>query len=169
MHGTYETVDGRPAVCFERRLRHPVERVWRAVTETGELAHGVPGTLELDRRRGGIARWSHEEAGAVEGEVTECEPPHRLAFTWGEERLRFELEPVDGGAACLLRLTQFLSAADIAARDAAGWAVCLGELERHLAGEDVEGPGSEPTDEWRRHFEAFVEQGFPSGAPVPGD
>jgi len=31
-HGTFETIDGRPAVRFERDLRHPVDAVWAAVT-----------------------------------------------------------------------------------------------------------------------------------------
>ena len=38
MNGTLSTVDGRPALSFERRLAHPVERVWRAVSEPDELA-----------------------------------------------------------------------------------------------------------------------------------
>ena len=38
MTATQQTVDGRPALRFERRLKHSVERVWRAVTEPAELA-----------------------------------------------------------------------------------------------------------------------------------
>ena len=36
--GRQEIVDGRPALRFERRLNHSVERVWRAVTDPAELA-----------------------------------------------------------------------------------------------------------------------------------
>ena len=36
--GTLETIDGRRALRFERRLPHSPERVWRAVTEPAELA-----------------------------------------------------------------------------------------------------------------------------------
>lgn len=39
MNGRQHTIDGRPALVFERYLAHPVERVWRAVTEPRELAH----------------------------------------------------------------------------------------------------------------------------------
>ena len=35
--GSLETVDNRPALRFERRLDHSVERVWSAVTEPAEL------------------------------------------------------------------------------------------------------------------------------------
>ena len=45
MHGTYEIVDDRSALTFERRLAHSVERVWRAVTEPAELAHWFPSVM----------------------------------------------------------------------------------------------------------------------------
>jgi hypothetical protein len=38
IEGTLEQVDGRPALRFTRRLSHPVERVWRAVTTYEDLA-----------------------------------------------------------------------------------------------------------------------------------
>ena len=38
MNVTQQIVDGRPALRVERRYRHSVERVWRAVTEPAELA-----------------------------------------------------------------------------------------------------------------------------------
>ena len=41
MHGTYETLDGRPAVRFERRLEHPVDVVWRA-DDPASCATGSP-------------------------------------------------------------------------------------------------------------------------------
>src|SRR3954468_651225 len=99
MHGTYDTVEGRPAVRFERPLAHPVERVWRAVTEPEELAHWFPAGVSVDLRVGGAIAFALGD----DGEVTELAPPRRFAFTWGEQLLRFELEPYDGG--CLLRFT----------------------------------------------------------------
>jgi uncharacterized protein YndB with AHSA1/START domain len=43
------------------------------------------------------------------GEVLEVQEPTRLAFTWGNETLRFELTPIDGGT--LLALIDELPAA----------------------------------------------------------
>ncbi len=40
MSGRLQTVDGRPALRFERHLRYPVERVWRAIT-TGRRYLGL--------------------------------------------------------------------------------------------------------------------------------
>ena len=31
--GILETIDGRPALRFDRTLAHSVERVWRAITD----------------------------------------------------------------------------------------------------------------------------------------
>jgi uncharacterized protein YndB with AHSA1/START domain len=38
MTATEQTIDGRPALRVERHLDHSIERVWRAVTESAELA-----------------------------------------------------------------------------------------------------------------------------------
>jgi uncharacterized protein YndB with AHSA1/START domain len=46
MDGTLETIDGRPAVRFERRLPHSVERVWRAVSEPAELERWFPAAAD---------------------------------------------------------------------------------------------------------------------------
>jgi uncharacterized protein YndB with AHSA1/START domain len=165
MHGTYETVDGKPAVRFERRLAHPVERVWRSITEPAELAHWFPSQVSGVLRVGGTLRFSFEGGMETEGDVTELDPPRLLAFHWGTELLRFELEPDGDGTR--LRLTHVLSSADQAARDAAGWHVCLDRLERSLSGEDATAPGAEPTGEWRRLYEGYEARGLPTGAEVP--
>jgi uncharacterized protein YndB with AHSA1/START domain len=167
-HGSYETVDGRPAVRFERRLGHPVEAVWRAVSEPAGLAHWFPARVEIEELApGGRLRFEHADGAAPpsDGEIVEVEPPRRLTFTWGGERLRFELEPAGDGT--LLRLTHFLSSPEQAARDAAGWHVCLDRLTDHLSGAPAGAPDSEPTGEWREHYEAYQARGLPSGAPVP--
>ncbi|MEY2535897.1 MAG: hypothetical protein QOF29_3807 [bacterium] len=170
MDGAYETVDGRPALRFERRLAHPVDAVWRAVTEPGELAHWFPCEVDVDLRPGGRMTFTFPDEGfpAMDGQVIELDPPNRFAFLWGDELLRFELEPGPGGEGCVLRFTHILSARDQAARDAAGWHVCLDRLQRRLAGEPATAPTSEPTDEWRRLYEEYERRGLPTGAERRG-
>ncbi len=104
---------------------------------------------------------------SMPGEVTELDPPRVFAFAWGEDHLRFELEPVAGGAGCELRLTVGLGTRDKAARDSAGWHVCLDRLERVVAGED--GPAATgASGEWRALYEEYQRRGAPAGAADPG-
>jgi uncharacterized protein YndB with AHSA1/START domain len=168
MYGTYETIDGKPAVRFERRYPHPVERVWGAVTDPAQLAQWFPNTVEVDLCEGGRMHFEFPdgEMEPLEGSVTELDPPRRFSFTWGDEHLHIELEP--DGDGCRMRFTHVLSTREQAARDAAGWHVCLDRLEQLLAGAAGEAPGPEPTSEWGEHYEAYQRRGLPAGAPVPG-
>src|SRR5262249_57441881 len=59
------------------------------------------------------------------GEVLDVDEPNVLAFTWGEETLRFELSAHDGGTRLVL-IDEL--AASAAARNAAGWDTCLDRL-----------------------------------------
>jgi len=53
--GTLETRDGRHVLRYERRLAHPIDRVWAAVTEPGEL-RGWLADAEIDLVAGGQVR-----------------------------------------------------------------------------------------------------------------
>jgi uncharacterized protein YndB with AHSA1/START domain len=168
-YGAYDTIENRPALSFERRLSHPVDVVWRAITEADELERWFPSRVEVDELRPGADMTFGFENMPLEdapmtmtGRVTEFDPPRRFAFTWGEDHLRFELEPVAGEDACVLRLTVLLDARDKAARDAAGWHVCLDGLEQRLDGKSGNG-------EWRGYYDEYQRRGVPAGAPIPGE
>lgn len=165
--GKYEEIGGQPALVFERRLSHPVEAVWSAVTKPDELKRWFPAEVDVDLREGGAMTFTFPDGQAPEstGQVTYLDPPNCFQFTWGEETLRFDIEAADGGSR--LRFIHFIEDRRAAARDAAGWHVCLDLLERALAGENTDGPTSEPTDEWRALYEKYEGAGLPSGAPVP--
>ena len=167
MDDTYLDIDGRPALRFERRLAHPVEKVWRAVTDPAELKHWFPAEVTVDLRVGGAMRFvfTDDVMPPSDGEVTELDPPRRFAFTWMEDTLSFDLEPADDG--CVLTFTHVFDERDRAARDAAGWHYCLTQLERRLAGEPAQAPTGEQTQEHRDLYEQYVERGFPAGAPIP--
>jgi uncharacterized protein YndB with AHSA1/START domain len=139
----------RPAVRLERRLPDPPTTVWRAITEREQLRSWFPCDVLV---AGG--RW---EVGAaitfvfppevidltLTGKVLEVSEPNALAFIWGDEILRFELSPAHGGTR--LVLVDELPAG-LAARNAAGWEVCL----ERLAG------GNPAADAWRPRFEAYA-------------
>jgi uncharacterized protein YndB with AHSA1/START domain len=170
MHGTYEIVDDRSALTFERRLAHSVERVWRAVTEPAELAHWFPSAMSGDLRPGGTLTFEFPggEMPAMQGEVIEVDPPRSLAFTWGDDMLRIELVP-DGEDGCVLHFVVLFDDAERASRDAAGWHVCLERLEQHLGGTATQAPTSDATPDWRALYEEYQRRGLPAGAPLPGD
>ena len=168
MHGIYETVDGRPSLTFERRLAHPVERVWRAVTDPAELGHWFPSAVRGEVASGGTLTFEFPGGDMIlEGEVVELDPPRRFAFTFGDDVLRIELDPAGDG--CLLRFTCLFDDPARASRDAAGWHICLDTLERHLGGTPTQAPGSEETPDWRALYEEYQRRGLPAGAPLPGD
>ncbi len=177
MYGSYATIEDTPTLIFERRLSHPVDRVWQAITDPDVLIHWFPCAVDVDLRLGGAMEFTFEQhvlpdgSNSMPGEVTELDPPRVFAFKWGppthEDRLRFELEPVDGGTGCALRLTVGLGTRDQAARDSAGWHVCLDRLERVVAGED--GPAATGVSgEWRELYEEYQRRGAPAGAVIPG-
>ncbi len=166
-HGTYTTVDGRPAVRFERRLEHPVAVVWRAVSEPAGLAHWFPGDVTLDPRPGGAMRFAMGDDDTLAGEVIELDPPKRFSFLWDTDLLQLDLAPDGDGTRLTLLHVLRSEGADAAAKTAAGWHVCLDLLHGHLAGEPGAGPDG-PTPEWQRRYDEYVARGVPAGAPIPG-
>jgi Activator of Hsp90 ATPase homolog 1-like protein len=128
LSGSQQTVDGRPALRFERRLPHPITRVWRAVTEPAELERWfvaeVPWTPEAGEEF---------TAGGETGRITHVEPPRRIAWTWGIERYSFELTP-DGDGCVLVFTHVFDPGLGPGWQHAAGWETYLRRLDARLAG-----------------------------------
>lgn len=166
--GTYLEHDGRPAVRFERTYPHSVTRLWAAITEPDELSHWFPSSVVIEPRVGGKVEFSGDpHTGPMTGEILQFDPPHRLAYTWGGDELHFELAPTDANG-CTLTLIDVLEASDAAARNAAGWSVCLAEFDKHIAGEVTAGPhDSDSIKQWRPLYESYVAAGVPSGAWIP--
>jgi uncharacterized protein YndB with AHSA1/START domain len=171
VNATLDTVDGRPLLRMERRLAHPPEKVWRALTEPAHLNQWYPFTVTLlELRVGGRIAFDDGAGTIVEGRVTELDPPRVFAFTQDptavlpredENHLRFELRP--DGDGCLLVFTHAFHDRPHAAANAAGWDACLDALEAVVDGKPVEPPASMV----ERH-EAYVEAfGLHQGAAEP--
>jgi len=170
MYGAYDTIENRPALRFERRLSHPVEVVWQAITQPDELEHWFPSRVEVDELRPGadmtfrFENMPLDAPSTMTGRVLAFDPPRLFEFFWGGDHLRFELEPAGHSEEeCLLRLTVLLDEREKAARDSAGWHVCLDRLGRQLAGAE---PGGR--EDWGRLYEEYQRRGAPAGAPIPG-
>jgi Activator of Hsp90 ATPase homolog 1-like protein len=89
------------------------------------------------------------------GEVLAVDEPRALAFSWGEEILRFELA-AEGGGTRLVLIDEL--PASSAARNAAGWDVCLDRL----AGVDPK------PDAWRSRFARYSTKFEPALGPQEG-
>src|SRR3954454_1806459 len=112
--GTLEVRDdGKYVLRFERHLSHPAEKVWGALTEPEQLRRWFPTDIEGERRLGAKIRFVFRDDAPraadmpellehapedPDGEFTEFDPPRLLAYTWGEEDLRWELEPTNEGS-----------------------------------------------------------------------
>ncbi|MFF9817369.1 SRPBCC family protein [Streptomyces sp. NPDC014006] len=167
--GTYLTLDdGRPAVRFSRTYDHPVDRVWRFATDPDELARWFPARAAFDLRPGGTVTFRGDpNMPESTGRVIAVDPPRHLSFSWGDDELHFDLEELTGGRT-LFSLTDVLAAPDTAARNGAGWEVCLAALDAAARGERLQGPHAGPTADWKALYAAYIDAGVPSGAPVPG-
>jgi uncharacterized protein YndB with AHSA1/START domain len=126
MNGTLETVDGRPALRFERNLTHRIERVWRAIIVPTELERWFPAAADWTPEAGEVF-----EVGGQTGQVTELEPPHLIEWTFGGQRFRFELRAQ--GQGCSLTFTHVFDDRAIAAQTAAGWDRCFARLDALFA------------------------------------
>jgi len=151
------TEDGRLILHFERRLAHPPERVWRAITEPDQLEKWFPAAVEMDFATGGKMRFTFREkdVDSPDGRITELDPPRVFAFDWGEENLRFELLPDRDG--CLLVFTNTLDDRSKLARVGAGWHLCLDVLEANLDGLRLPW---EPDERWSQLYGDIYERVF---------
>jgi uncharacterized protein YndB with AHSA1/START domain len=146
MDGKLETVDGRPALRFERRLDYPVERVWRAISEPAELGQWFVAPVAWKPEAGEVL-----EAYDQRVEVTEVEPPHVLAWAWGDELFRFELRP--DGDRCIMVFLHVFDDRSLGAQHATGWEVYFSRLDAHLGGEFLtEEEAHEPAAELHERY-----------------
>jgi uncharacterized protein YndB with AHSA1/START domain len=102
---------------FEATYPHPPERVWRALTDRQALAAWLMEN-DFEPRLGHHFTFRTKPApgfdGIVHCEVTELEPPRRLAYTWKggkiDTTVSFALEAVEGGTRLVLEHNGFSGA-----------------------------------------------------------
>ncbi|MEU6776061.1 SRPBCC family protein [Streptomyces sp. NPDC046759] len=167
--GTFLTLDdGRAAVRFSRTYDHPVDRVWHFVTDPGELQQWFPFRAEMELRPGTTIRFSGDpNVPEFTGRMLAVDPPRHLSFEWGGDELRFDLEAL-GPQRTRFTLTNVLAEANTAARNGAGWEVCLAALDARARDERFEGPHTGPGASWKEFYAGYLDAGVPFGAPVPG-
>lgn len=162
--GSFIEREGKPALRFDRNSSYPISHVWAALTEPAKLRRWFPSGVTHEAKVGGRIEFFGEPYSKPDtGRILEFLPPTAFAFTWGPDELHMKLERFGNG--CRLILINVLATADSAARNAAGWSICLAELDKVLADKPSAGPHS---DEAGGAFEAilrmYVAAGMPSGA-----
>ena len=82
-----------------REIVLPVERerAWALLTEPAELREWLADEVELEPEEGGDVHVTFEDGEQRWGTVEEVEPECWLVFSWGDSRVEWTLDPVDGG------------------------------------------------------------------------
>ena len=146
-----------------RELRHPPEKVWRALTDPAELREWAP--FDADRSLGKAgAKVKLTTVGAPTPHVTEtqvkrADSPRVLEFNWGGQDIRWELEAL-GTSGTRLTLWHNIDRRFIS-MGAAGWHICLDVLERRLADHPIGrivGPEAMKFGGWQRLNAEYAKQ-----------
>jgi uncharacterized protein YndB with AHSA1/START domain len=116
-----------------RELRHSPEKVWKALTDPASLREWAP--FDANRSLAAVGPVTLSTVGTPtpqlsQTEVTRADEPHLLEYRWGDNDMRWQLEPVGNGT----RLTLWHNIdRGFIAMGAAGWHICLDVFERLLA------------------------------------
>jgi uncharacterized protein YndB with AHSA1/START domain len=161
--GTLERRGERQVIRFERRLAHPVERVWRAITEPDEITAWLA-LAELELEEGGrvVLTWQNTDdegnTAVARGSVSALDPPRLLELdTDIHGRLRWELEPAGDGT--MLTFTAEVELpADFETEVIAGWHIHLDHLEEVLDGGTIDWPNwhRDHRPDWERIHESYA-------------
>ena len=161
--GQLQRRDGQVLLVFRRRLRCPVDTVWRALTEPDHLAAWFPTTIEGARAAGAPLRFSFRdmEADPFDGEMLVFDPPSLMELRWGVDVLRFEVEA--RGDESELVFTAVLDELGKTARDGAGWHSCLDLLNYEVAGRAAPLSAS---DRWKELRSTYVDRFGPDASTI---
>jgi uncharacterized protein YndB with AHSA1/START domain len=158
---TFTNNEPKPTIRLERSLPDPPSAVWRSLTDRDELKSWFPCDVLVEGDRwipGAVITFVFPPDVmdlTMTGTVLTADEPHMLSYEWGEERLSFELH--EEGTGTRLVLIDELDR-DAAARNAAGWDICLARL---TGVESVEGT-------WRDKFERYSATFEPTLGPQSG-
>jgi uncharacterized protein YndB with AHSA1/START domain len=140
------TVEGHYAMLtFRRRLNHPIETVWAALTDPEQRANWF-GMTTIDARVGGTIETIAEgpplpsEQRTGRGRILVWDPPRVFEHEWnqsltGETVIRYELIP-EGGTTILTFTHRGLNLSN-AKGYAPGTHAYLDRLDAHLSGTDL--------------------------------
>ncbi len=131
---------------YETYIRAPAERVWQALTSaefTSQYFHATH--VDSTWEPGAPVRYDYAPGGAVavEGEVLEAAPPHKLAITWHvlynedaerepASRVTFEIETLDQQTRLRIVHDRFVEGSVVQPEISKGWPWILSSLKSLL-------------------------------------
>jgi uncharacterized protein YndB with AHSA1/START domain len=127
----------RWTLILVRELKHPPTKVWHALTDPAELREWAP--FDADRNLGATGPAKLSTVAAPKPNVSDtivrlAEAPRLLEYSWGENDMRWELEPLGSGT----RLTLWHNIGrKFVAMGAAGWHICFDVLDQFLEGHPI--------------------------------
>jgi uncharacterized protein YndB with AHSA1/START domain len=127
----------RWTLVLVRELHHPPAKVWQALTDPAQLREWAP--FDADRNLGAVGPVRLSTVATPTPQVSDttvrrAEAPRLLEYSWGENDMRWELEPLASGT----RLTLWHNIGSrFVAMGAAGWHICFDVLHWFLAGEPI--------------------------------
>ena len=157
----------RATLVFQRRLDHPPEAVWQALTDPAHLAGWYMARGSLEPWTGGTVEFrSGPSQLHITGQVLVWDPPRLLEHEWkvepgpglpeGEDAvIRWQLDP--DGSGTLLRLTHRQLRRTTALGFAPGTHAFLDRLEAHLSGD--------PLPNWQERYTSVAGHYPPSWIP----
>jgi uncharacterized protein YndB with AHSA1/START domain len=145
-----------------RDLAHPPSKVWTALTDPEHLREWAP--YDSDRSLGAVGPANLSAVGAPTPTVSEtrvkrADAPKVLEFNWGEQDIRWKLEPLGNGGT---RLTLWHNInRNFIAMGAAGWHICFDVMDRLLARKPIGrivGPNAMKSEGWQRLHAEYARQ-----------
>jgi uncharacterized protein YndB with AHSA1/START domain len=140
-------------------LRHPPEKVWRALTEPAHLCEWAPFDASGDLGNVGTVQltWAGPPT-PIETRITRADSPTLLEYESGGNAMRWELEGRNGGT----RLTLWaVIDRRFIAMGAAGWHIAFDVLQRLLDGAPIgriAGAAAMQFDGWQRLHADYARQ-----------
>ncbi|MBU8878293.1 SRPBCC family protein [Bacillus sp. FJAT-29790] len=146
-----EKVESGYKATFERLFMHPVEKVWKMLTDNEQLAKWFSELRVDELRKGGFIKFDMQDGTFVDMEIIDLNVFSVLEYTWGEDIVRFELEQESDGCKLIL-IEKIKEMTNHTPKDLAGWHVCLDVINKLLDGKTI---GSRE-EEWKKWYEQYV-------------
>ena len=121
-----------------RELRHPPEKVWKALTDPADLREWAPfdagASLSAVGKTVKLTTVGAPTPRVTDTTVKRADAPKMLEYNWGGFDMRWQLEALDSGT----RLTLWTNIGHrFISMGAAGWHICFDVLDRLLSGQPI--------------------------------